>query len=149
MEAQKPIEWAIKEIKELEFVVNESVEVGATMDTNYTVDIQSKMEEDALLMSITFSFIKSETKEVIMRSKVMTIYLIKGLGTRIKKINDIEHIDLPDQLWIAIFSIAFTHTRAVAARSSAGSKYSNLLLPLINPEAEFKKLFGKLNTPNT
>jgi hypothetical protein len=49
---------------------------------------------------------------------------------------------LPDNLWISLFSIAFTHARAIIAKSSAGTKYGHMLLPIINPVQEFKNLFG-------
>lgn len=144
MEDSKPVEWAIKEIKELEFMVNESLDVGTTIDTSYTVDMLPVIAEEKIQMSVTFSYLKNETKEVIMKSKVMTTYLIRDLKSMVKKKdNNIEAVDLPHPLWIALFSIAFTHTRAILARSSAGSKYSHMLIPPINPDAEFKKLFGE------
>ena len=143
MQDSKPIEWAIKEIKEMEFIVNETIDVGSLIDTNYTVDVLPVVGEEKIQMSITFSYLKNETKEVVMKSKVMTTYLIRDLKSKVKKTdNNIDAVDLPDQLWIALFSIAFTHTRAILARSSAGSKYGHMLMPAINPEIEFKKIFG-------
>jgi len=52
-----------------------------------------------------------------------------------------EAVDLPDPLWVTLFSISFTHARAMLAHSSAGTKYGHMIMPLINPEQEFKKIF--------
>lgn len=142
MDSTKPIEWTIKEIKELEFFVNEFIEPGTMLDTTYKVTIEPIVNEEKIRLLITFYFMKKETKEVIMKSTVMTVYLIRDLKSFATKINNLDNVNLPDPLWYMLFGIAFTHTRAILARSSAGSKYSQLIMPPINPEVEFKKLFG-------
>ena len=43
---------------------------------------------------------------------------------------------------ISIFSISFSHTRALMAKSAAGTKYSHLLLPIVNPTDLVKQLFA-------
>lgn len=73
----KPIEWSIKGIKELEFVVNESIKADL-LDTNYRVAIDPQVEIEELRITISFSFHKSETHEVIMKSSVMTVFFNKG-----------------------------------------------------------------------
>ncbi len=141
----KQIEWAIKEIKELEFMVNEFLDLGPSFDFGYTTEIMPIAAEETLRITVTANYSKTETKEVFLKGKVTTVYLIKDLKSTAKATdNDTEAIDLPEPLWVALFSIAFTHTRAILARSSAGTKFGNMLLPAINPEIEFKKLFGHL-----
>jgi hypothetical protein len=144
MDNPKPIEWSIKGIKELEFFVNESLEAGPMIDTSYTINIDPSLTDDKIQMSIAFSFLKNETKELLMKSSVMTVYLIRDLKSFAKKVDGVDSVNLPDPVWHILFSIAFTHTRAIMARSSAGSKYSHLIMPPVNPEVEFKKLFGKI-----
>ena len=74
----------------------------------------------------------------------MTGFYIKEMKsyTRIQE-NGQEAIDIPEPLWVTLFSIAFTHARAILARSSAGTKFTELLMPVINPQQEFQKLFGQ------
>ncbi len=143
-EDPKRIEWAINGIKELEFFVDEELELGPSFDFNYTVEVIPDPPENKLHLTILARYMKKESSEIFMRGKVKTTYLIKDLSSLSKKLLDNKDaVDLPDQLWIAFFSIAFTHARAILAKSSAGTKYSHMLLPAINPEKEFKKLFGK------
>lgn len=144
-QGQKMIEWAINGIKELEFFVDEEIEIGPSFDFNYTVEVTPNPPENKLHLTILVRYTKKDGNVTFMRGKVKTTYLIKNLSSLTKKTaDDKEAVDLPDQLWIALFSIAFTHARAILARSSAGTNYSHMLLPAINPENEFKKLFSKI-----
>src|SRR5690349_10132296 len=143
-ENQKTIEWAIKEIRELEFMINESIELGSQMNTSYMADIVPRVDEEVVQMVITFNYLKAETKELFMKSKVMTSYQIRDLKSMTTKKDGIDMINLPNPLWTALFSIAFTHTRAILAKSSAGSRFGHMLMPPINPDIEFKKLFARL-----
>ncbi len=135
--------WSIKEIKEIEFFVDEFSKLESTLDYNYNVDLRPASAEDAVRMTITATYMKTGTSDILMKGKIMTVFLIRDLKSmaRINE-NGTEEVDLPEPLWIALFSIAFTHARAILARSSAGTKYSHMILPPINPQTEFKKLFG-------
>lgn len=154
MVEKKNVEWAIGGIKELEFMVNEFVQLDPTVDTNYTVDLVPVVEKEMILFTITANYLNGISKELVMKGKVMTVYLIKDMKLVTKKNRDNKDIvDLPDKLWISLFSMAFTHARALIAKSSAGTKYAHMLLPIINPEKEFHKLFGpylqEMNFPLT
>ncbi len=141
----KPVQihWAIKEIKELEFFIDEFIDLGPSFDFNYTVEIMPLANEEIVRLGIKVDYAKSDTKELFMRGKVVTSFSIKDLKTLVRKTEDNpDFVDLPEPLWIALFSIAFTHARAILSRSSAGTKYAHMLLPAINPETEFRKLFG-------
>lgn len=139
----KTIAWAINEIKELEFFVDEELDIGPSFNFNFNVTLNPKPLENKLQFIIHASYIKKETNEVFMKSKVATSYLIKDLHLFSKKTEGgKDAVNLPNPLWIALFSIAFTHTRAILSRSSSGTKYAHMLLPAINPEKEFKKSFG-------
>jgi hypothetical protein len=145
MKKEEKIEWAIKEIKELEFLVNEFIELDPSIDFNFTVDITPVVEQEVILFSITVNYLNATRKDIVMRGKVMTIFQIKEMESiTLTTAEGKPLVDLPEQLWIALFSIAFTHTRALLAKSSAGTRYAHMLLPVINPEEQFKKLFGPL-----
>lgn len=139
----KPIEWAIKEIKEQEFMVNEYIEQISTVNFNYHVDLTILVPNELINIAITSTYVDATSKEVFMKGRTMTSYQIKDMKSMSKKAeNGNDLVDLPEPLWISLFSIAYTHARALLAKGSAGTKYSHMLLPAINPTTEFKKLFG-------
>jgi hypothetical protein len=144
MAESKPIQFGIKEIKELEFFVDEAKEIDGAVDFNYNVDISPDLNKELLRIIITASHIKASSKEIFLRGKISTAFSIKDMKTHTKKNQDgSEGFNISEAVWATFFSIAFTHARAILARSSAGTKFSHLLLPVINPQHEFKKLFGK------
>lgn len=141
----KQVEWAIRGIKELEFMVNESVELDPKVDFKFTVDITPVVEQDSILFGITVIYVNATKKDELLREKVMTIFSIKDMKSRTQVSSDGKPlVDLPEKLWISMFSISFTHTRALLAKSSAGTRFGQMLLPIINPEEQFRKLFGQL-----
>lgn len=139
----KPIEWAIKEIKEQEFLVNEYIQQINGINFNYHVDLTILVPSELISIAITSTYVDATSKEVFMKGRSMTSYQIKNMKLMSRKEeNGNDLVDLPEPLWISLFSIAYTHARALLAKSSAGTKYSHMLLPAINPTTEFKKLFG-------
>lgn len=144
MSTESQIQVAIKEIKELEFMMNEEVEIGAAFDFNYHVSLHNDIANEHVIFTITANYMITKTTEVFMRGKSKTTFLIKDMHKHARKSADgsDDGVDLPDQIWVTLFSIAFTHGRALLAKSSAGTKFSHMLMPIINPDQEFKKIFG-------
>lgn len=136
------IEFAVKEIKELEFFAKEDVNLHDAFDLNYHVDISVRAAIEAIVVSVAADYLVKEDKTLFMKGRTATTFLIRNMANYSKKINDKEAIDLPDSLWITMFSVAFSHARALLAKSSSGTRYGHMLMPLINPEQEFYKLFG-------
>ncbi len=124
-------------------MVNENIDQLTAMHFNYNVDLNIVVPEELVSLTITATYMDANSKEVFMKGKAMTSYLIKDMKSMSKKAeNGSDSVDLPEPLWISLFSIAYTHARALLAKNSAGTKYRHLLLPAINPTTEFKKLFG-------
>ena len=136
------IEFAIKQIRELEFFVNEDAGLSDAFDLNYHVDISVRVPVESIVISVAADYLVKEDKTPLMKGRTATTFLIRNLSKYSKKINDKEAVDLPDPLWITMFSVAFSHTRALLAKSSSATRYGHMLMPLINPEQEFYKLFG-------
>ena len=137
------VAYAIKSVKETEYFVDEALEVEEQFDFHYNASINNKVETEEVHLSITVNYRKKGTTIDFLRGRTTSVFLIQNLKDRASIKDGKEMIDLPDPLWITLFSISFTHTRAMLARSAAGSKYGHLIMPLINPEVEFKKLFGE------
>lgn len=150
MADNRPIHFGIREIKELEFFVDEWKDVGKSFEFNYNVDIFPDSKTESLRIAITANYLNAASKEVFLRGKVLTGFYIKDMKSYARmQDNGQEGVDIPEQLWVTLFSIAFTHARAILARSSAGTKFTDLLMPVINPQQEFQKLFGKFLKPET
>ncbi len=137
------IHYAIKSIKETEFFVDESVELEPQCDLTYNANIQTKVDAEEIHYTIMVSYSSKSTKLDFMRGKTVSVFLIKDLKNYVPKNATLEGVDLPDPLWISMFSISFTHARALLAKSAAATKYAHMMLPLIDPEKEFRKLFAQ------
>jgi hypothetical protein len=133
------IHFAVKEIKELEFFVNEGVPLFDSFDYNYQVNVLHSIPAETIMIIITANYLLPQKTEHFMKGRTATTFLIRNLKNYVKTINEKEAIDLPDALLVTLFSISFSHARALLAKSSAGTKFSHMLMPLINPEQEFKK----------
>lgn len=150
MADNRPIQFGIREIKELEFFVDEWKDIDGSFDFNYNVDILPDINAGLLRIVITVNYFKTSSRELFLRGKVLTGFYIKDMKSYARAHESgQEGIDIPEQVWVTLFSIAFTHARAILARSSAGTKFTGLLMPVINPQQEFQKLFGKFLKPET
>jgi len=139
----KSLQWAIKYIKELSFMVNESIDPKEEIAMKYQVDVKTDTTDaDLIRFRITVHYTERSTHEEFLSSSVETGYVVKGLKDLKEESEDGDlSINLPDKLWVALFSMAYSHTRAILARSAYGSKFQHLILPPINPEQEFKRVF--------
>lgn len=141
--SQANIQFGIREIKELEFFANEELEVSGPFDFNHNITIATDGPGETISFIILINYFLPKTQTSFMRSKTVTVFGIKDFKAHSKFISDKEVFDLPDQLLVTMFSISFSHARALHAKSSAGTKFSKLLIPLINPDQELRKLFGE------
>lgn len=137
------VAYAIKSVKETEYFVDETLELEEQFDFHYNASIHSKVDTEEVHLSITVNYRKKGTNIDFLRGRTTSIFLIQNMKDRANIKDGKEMIDLPDPLWVTLFSISFSHTRAMLARSAGGTKYGHLIMPLINPEIEFKKLFGE------
>jgi hypothetical protein len=138
----KQIHWSIVEIKETEFFVDESSN-PKQVNFGYQIVLDIKAPESLVCFSIIATYVNAANSEVVLKSKSHTSFGIKNMESFTKKD---EHgkdaVDLPDAMWISLFSMAYSHARALLAKSAGPTIFKSFLLPPINPEAEFKKLFG-------
>ena len=134
--------FAIRAVKETEYYVNESLPLDEEIDFHYNASIENKAEAEEIHFTITVNYRRKGTTEDYLRGKTISVFTVQNMKSRVSLIDGKEAVDLPDPLWVTLFSISFTHARAMLARSASGTKYGHLIMPLINPEAEFKKLFG-------
>ena len=60
----------------------------------------------------------------------------------IKKITD-NQVDIPDGLMVTLMSVSYSTCRGILAVLTTGTDYSNVLLPLVNPD-EFKDMLQSI-----
>ncbi len=138
----RQIHWSILEIKETEFFVDESAKPGQ-VNFGYQVVLDIKVPESLVSFSIIATYVNAATNDVVLKSKSHTSFGIKDMESFTKKDEKGQDaVDLPDALWISLFSMAYSHARALLARSAGPTIFKAFIIPPINPEAEFKKLFG-------
>lgn len=144
MADHKNVQFGIADIRLVEFFVDESKTIEAAFDLNYKTDINFHVAENVIRINITATFMRKENREIFMRGNVETIFTINDLKSyAIKKADGKDAIDLPDGVWVTLFSLSYSHARALLAHCSGRSQFVGLLLPIINPTAEFKKLFAQ------
>ena len=141
--AQKNFQIGIKKIRDIEFFFDEQVELndltqivlGFELKTNIN-PIENSVE---LLLAAVYS-LQSENK-VIMRIRTSTVFLIPELATLKKEEENV--FDIPDDILTTMLSLSITHTRALLAKNAIGTKFADLILPIVNPTDMFKQLFAK------
>ena len=134
--------YAIKSIKEIEFFVDESKDLEESIDFFHNANIHSNVESEEIRITISAHYRKTGSTDDYFRSKTATVFTIQRMKELVFVSEGKESINLPDPLWVTLYGVSFSHARAMLARSIAGTKYSPMIMPLINPEEQFKRLFS-------
>ncbi|NBW35872.1 MAG: hypothetical protein EBR30_12790 [Cytophagia bacterium] len=139
----KQIQWSILEIKETEFYVNETSN-PTQISFGYQVGLDINVSESFVRFSIIASYADANTNEIVLKSRSHTSFGIKDINLYARKDDKgQDEIDFPDAFWTLLFSLAYSHARALQAKSAGSTIFKTFMLPIINPESEFKKLFGR------
>ncbi|WKK75899.2 hypothetical protein QYS49_31565 [Marivirga salinae] len=105
------------------------------LDFNIGLDIKDEGKIVGITINSTFHLKKDKTK-VVASSKVKTEFQLTYENE--VKLEDDGKLNLPDQHWITMLSLAISHARALMARSTNGTIHHNLILPIVNPSEIFK-----------
>jgi preprotein translocase subunit SecB len=137
------VKYAIKSVRQVEYFIDESktLENEVVFNLNSTIELVVPKNEVRFTISVVY-----QTKgmlEDLLRGRVTSVFSIENMKERASYVDGKELVDLPDDLLVTLFSISFSHARALIASSVAGTQFNDLILPLIDPAVEFKKIFGK------
>ena len=135
------IGYAIKTVKETEYFVDESMEIGEQCDYLLNAGIDTKTALGEIHFTISYNYRRKGTTEDFLKGKTTSVFIIQNMKERVRIREGKETVDLPDPLLTTLFSISYTHARAMLARSAGGTKFGHMILPLINPEEQFKTIF--------
>jgi hypothetical protein len=134
---------AIKKIKEVEFIVNEEVEIPnpniANISFEVTTNINLNDTSVEMLLTATFSDMTQGT--VFMKIKTSNVFLVLELAQFHSPENNAFNI--PDNVLVTLLSLSISHTRALLAKNALGTKFAELYIPIVNPSEVLKQLFVK------
>jgi hypothetical protein len=134
----KNLEIAIHKIQELDFYVNDEDIKKREIEFYLKVDTQFNLGEDVIKFDVRPVFhVKNHPEEHVLSNTSRTVFKTKGLREFLDEENK---LNIPDQYLITMLSISITHARALLSKSSLGSRFSNLFIPIVNPAAIFKDL---------
>ncbi len=145
---EQSVDIKVRSIKEVAFSIDESYggEVGSpNIDFNISINVNPLIEEIGL--NIALRYCPVENKEISLLSfRCFTNFRVSPFKQFEKVENETSTVDLPNDLMATLLGIAFSHARAVLAMRTAGTRYQDILLPIINPTETINNLFVKNNT---
>ena len=139
VEVEVEIEIGILKIKDLGFMINDSIDPGEESQIQYNLDLNYNLDEDWIEFTIEAEFRDSLTEKSYLNGKVLTRFQVKNLKNFINP----QGINLPPEIMTTMFSMSFTHTRAILAKNTVGSKFGDAYLPIINPVEVLNHFLGK------
>jgi hypothetical protein len=140
---QIQVNIAIKKIKEIEFIVNEGVELANPNIANISFEVTTNinLNDTSVEMLLTAIFSDTAQGNVFMRIKTSNVFLVLELAQFHSPENNAFNI--PDNVLVTLLSLSISHTRALLAKNALGTKFAELYIPIVNPSEVLKQLFGK------
>jgi len=109
---------------------------GLGININIALNIDS--EKSTIAMDVQTDLFNNESKQSLVEHIGRTVYFVDGLEKTYNK--EANAYDLPDVLLIQLYSIAYTHSRAMLSNEISPTCYRDkYFLPVINPAALLHK----------
>lgn len=140
----KEINLGISKIRDIEFSINEvplaknPEEIGISFEFTPIF----RFETSDVDFCITVTFFKKNDSETLMKIKVCTTFVINELQQLFDK--ETGGYDIPENILLTMLSLSLTHTRAIHAIRVAGTIYSTLIVPIVNPQDMYNFFFNRL-----
>lgn len=140
---QIQVNIAVKKIKEVEFFVNEEIELASPPIANISFELTTNinLDEKSVEMLLTTFFTDTIQGNMFMKIKTSNVFLFLELINFHK--NETNEFDIPDNVLVTFLSLSISHTRALLAKNALGTKFADLYIPIVNPSEILKQLFGK------
>lgn len=105
--------------------------------TNFGMGFHFDTEAGWVQYNIRANFSTDDTEKPFVTGTVVTKFAVENL----KSFTDSDgSVIWPSNALEVMFSIAFTHMRALLAKNTAGTKFSQYIVPLVNSRELFKQL---------
>lgn len=135
------IQYGIRGIEDREFAIDESMELRDPCKFTFSAQIHTKIPDDSIHIAVSVKFFTEDPDSPLMHGTVVTSFFVRNLKQYSRKQAGEDVTDLPLEFWVTLFSLSFTHTRAIMAKDAKETKFSSLILPVIKPDQAFKKIF--------
>jgi hypothetical protein len=140
---QMQVNIAVKKIKEVEFFVNEEIEIANPPIANIKFELTTNiiLDDKSIEMLLTTYFVDQDQGNMFMKIKTSNVFLFLELVNFHKSENN--EFDIPDNVLVTFLSLSISHSRALLAKNALGTKFADLYIPIVNPSEILKQLLKK------
>lgn len=134
---------AVKKIKEVEFFVNEEIEIANPPIANIKFELTTNiiLDDKSIEMLLTTYFVDQNQGNIFMKIKTSNVFLFQELSNFHNPENN--EFNIPDNVLVTFLSLSISHSRALLAKNALGTKFADLYIPIVNPSEILKQLFNK------
>ncbi len=134
---------AVKKIKEVEFFINEAIQLPDPVVANvkFELTLNINLSENSVEMLLTTFFADQDQGNIFMKIKTSNVFLFLELANFYNPEN--LQFNIPDNIMITFLSLSISHSRALLAKNTLGTKFTDLYLPIVNPTEILNQLFRK------
>ncbi len=140
---QTQVNIAVKKIKDIEFFINEELESTNPLIPNisFELTINCDLKEKSVEMLLSTIFVDPNNGNILMKIKTSNVFLFLELANYYKP--DTNEFNIPDNVMVTFLSLSISHSRALLSKNAMGTKFADLIIPIVNPSEILKKLFSK------
>lgn len=140
---QTQVNIAVKKIKDIEFFINEELESTNPLIPNisFELTINCDLKEKSVEMLLSTIFVDPNNGNILMKIKTSNVFLFLELANYHKP--DTNEFNIPDNVMVTFLSLSISHSRALLSKNAMGTKFADLIIPIVNPSEILKKLFSK------
>lgn len=136
-------------IREIQFSIDDKYKGGtADLKINLSATFDVDTPNDKIKVEVGSRFYSEKNEAVsLIDFRCVTDFGVSTLEKfERKQTGENAVANLPQELLTTLLSIAFSHARAMLATKTTGTKYSDTLLPIINPTDIVHHMFKQLDT---
>jgi len=125
------LEIAIEKIQELDFHVNEDIELNGDIQFYLQFETRGDAAKGKINIDVRSVFhLKDKPGSQVLTHTARTVFQAKDLS---KFCDSDGKLNLPEQYATTLLGIAITHARALLSQTSARSRFGDLIIPIVNP----------------
>jgi len=122
------------------FSIEEMIDpTDGNIQTGYGMNFTFDVENSWVQMIVRVDLNTIDTDKTFISGTVLTRFGINNLKGFIDENN---LVNFPKGSLETLFGIAFTHMRAIFAKNISGSRFTNIIVPVINPNELFPELLN-------
>ncbi len=142
---EQPFKFGIRRIQDLAFSIDESVDIFdyESVQVAYALDLSDSEENEWIEFKLKVKFTEKGHQRAFLTGTIATTFYVKD----IKKYIDYSTntFKFPPKGLLTMFRTSFTHARAILAKNTAGTKFKNIFIPIVDPQTLLVDLL-KTNT---